>query len=48
MNKDYFFIKQMKLDVISFSTTEPANYTGSYTAEYRIIIAGILKKGVNN
>ena len=26
--------------------TEPANYTGSYTAEYRVVIAGILKKGV--
>jgi hypothetical protein len=25
--------------------TEPANYTGSYTAEYRVIIAGILLKG---
>ena len=29
-------------------STEPANYTGSYTAEYKIIIAGILKKGANN
>jgi hypothetical protein len=25
--------------------TEPANYLGSYTAEYRVITAGILKKG---
>jgi hypothetical protein len=25
--------------------TEPANYMGSYTAEYRVIIAGILLKG---
>ena len=24
--------------------TEPANYTGSWTAEYRVIIAGILKE----
>lgn len=24
--------------------SEPANYTGSYTAEYRVIIAGILKE----
>jgi hypothetical protein len=34
MNKDYFFIKQMKLDVISFSTTEPAIHTGSYIGKY--------------
>jgi DNA-binding Lrp family transcriptional regulator len=26
--------------------TEPANYTRSYTAKYRVIIVGILKKGV--
>ena len=26
--------------------TKPANYTGSYIAKYRVIIAGILKKGV--
>jgi hypothetical protein len=25
--------------------TEPVNYIGSYTAEYRVIIADILKKG---
>jgi hypothetical protein len=24
--------------------SEPANYTGSYTAEYRVIIAGLLKE----
>jgi hypothetical protein len=24
--------------------SEPANYTGSYPAEYRVIIAGILKE----
>jgi hypothetical protein len=28
--------------------TKPANYKGSYTAEYRVIIAGIQKKGVSN
>jgi hypothetical protein len=27
--------------------TEPANYTGSYTEEYRVIIACILLKGVH-
>jgi len=26
--------------------TEPANFTGSYTTKYRVIIAGRLKKGV--
>ena len=25
-------------------STEPTNYTGSYTAEYRLIIAGILRE----
>jgi hypothetical protein len=29
-------------------STEPANYTGSYTMENRVIIAGILKKEVSN
>jgi hypothetical protein len=33
---------------IGMDSTEPANYTGSYTAEYRVIIAGRLKKGVMN
>jgi hypothetical protein len=27
--------------------TEPANYTGSYTVENRVIIAGILKGVIN-
>jgi hypothetical protein len=31
---------------IGMDSTEPANYTGSYTADYRVIIAGILNKGV--
>ncbi len=30
---------------IVMDSTEPAIYTGSYTAEYRVIIAGILLKG---
>jgi hypothetical protein len=30
---------------IGMDSTEPANYTGSYTSEHRVIIADILKKG---
>jgi predicted transcriptional regulator of viral defense system len=46
-----FHTTLMRVEFLSKSVlhpTEPTNYTGSYTAEYRVIIAGILKKGVNN
>ena len=49
MNKDYFFIKQMKLDVISLSIVPPNPLTiRAHTGEYIIIIAGILLKGAND
>jgi hypothetical protein len=44
----FFVIESLFRTSIGARTTEPVNYTGSYTLENRVIIAGILKKGVNN